>query len=212
MSKIIPAILTKNIADLKNKLKQVQGLTDWVQIDIMDGVFVDNTSVTLEDIANLELARNVSIEIHLMVLHPETYFLKCQKADIKRVIFHIEAAADVKNVLVQARKFDFKIGLALNPKTPVKEIVPYLSQIDMALLMSVNPGLQGQKFIPETLNRIQGLRELAPQLTIEVDGGINLDAIKSVNTAGADYLVVGSSLFENENIPKRFKELSQVAG
>ncbi len=206
MKQIIPAILTQDIADLQSKLKKIQGLTDWVQIDIMDGKFVNNTSITLENISHIKLIDNFSIEAHLMVLNPETYFLQCQKGNVKRVSFHVEAG-NIKNILSEAKKFNFQKGLALNPETPIKEIIPHMDEIDFVVLMSVNPGLQGQKFISQTLGKIQELKQIAPQLEIEVDGGINLDNIKMISDAGANYLVVGSGLFEGENIKKRFKDL-----
>lgn len=207
MKKIIPAILTKDTADLKNKLEQIRGLTDWVQIDIADGKFVNNTSVALENISHIKLIDDFSIEAHLMVLAPETYFLQCQKSKIKRVIFHIEAVDDVKKVLLKAEKFNFKKGLALNPKTPIKKIMPHIDEIELVVLMSVNPGLQGQKFILQTLDKIRELKKIAPQMKIEVDGGVNLGNIKMISDAGADYIVAGSNLFESKNIKERFKEL-----
>ena len=206
MSKIIPAILTKDVADLENKLAKIQGLTDWVQIDIMDGKFVDNTSIALEDISGVEIAKDFSLEAHLMVHNPASYFSACQRAGIKRVVFHIEAG-DTENTLSKAREFGFQTGLALNPETPIQEIMPYMDAVDVAVLMSVNPGLQGQEFIPGTLQKISELKKIAPQLTIEIDGGINLDNIKMVSDAGADYLVAGSGLFKNDDIKRCFKEL-----
>lgn len=219
VKKIIPAILTNNVADLQSKLQQVQGLTDWVQIDIMDGKFVDNTSISIEDVFKVKPIKDFSVEAHLMVQNPASYFLLCQENNIKRVIFHIETF-DMKNALSQAQKFSFQKGLALNPETPIKEIIPYIDKIDVAVLMSVNPGLQGQEFILETLQKISELKKIAPRLPIEVDGGINLNNIKMISEAGADYLVVGSGLFaasskavqphpgrEVKDIKKHFEEL-----
>ena len=207
MEKIIPAILTTDIADLQHKLEKIRGFADWVQIDIMDGKFVNNISIVLEEISQIEISKDFSLEAHLMVLNPKTYFLQCQKNGIKRVIFHIEAADNVRDVLSEAAKFDFQIGIALNPKTPVQKITPYADSMDVVVLMSVNPGLQGQKFIPETLDKIRELKKLVPHMKIEVDGGINLDNIKKVSDTGGDYLVVGSGLFNADNIQERFKEL-----
>jgi ribulose-phosphate 3-epimerase len=206
MKKIIPAILTKDIADLENKLGQIQGLANWVQIDIMDGTLVNNTSITIEDISRAKLTENFSLEAHLMVLHPETYFLQCQKSNIKRVIFHIEAG-NTKNILSKAQMFDFQKGLALNPETSIEKIIPYLGKIDVILLMSVNPGFGGQEFILETLDKIRELKKIAPKIKIEVDGGINIDNIKMISDAGADYFVMGSGLFKGEHIEEYFKEL-----
>ena len=101
MKQIIPAILTKDIAYLQNKLLQIQGFSDWVQIDIMDGIFVDNTSVTLEDVFSLQIVKDFSLEIHLMVKNPVTYFLACQNNNVKRVVFHAEAG-NIEDVLKEA--------------------------------------------------------------------------------------------------------------
>lgn len=205
MSKVIPAILTKDIAELQNKLVKIQGLTDWVQIDIMDGEFVGNTSISLEDIFKAQAAKDFSLEAHLMVKNPADYFSLCQKNNVKRVIFHIETG-DTEKILSEAQKFSFQKGLALNPETPIQEIMPYINQIDVAVLMSVEPGFGGQEFIIETLQKISELKKIAPQLLIEIDGGVNLENIKMISDAGADYLVVGSGLFKSGNIQERFKE------
>jgi ribulose-phosphate 3-epimerase len=207
MPKIIPAILTKDIVDLEYKFKQLQGLTDWVQIDIMDGTLVPNTSISLEDIFTIGNAKDFSLEAHLMVSNPETYFPDCKKNNIQRVIFHVEALGDIKNTLVKAAAFSFEKGLALNPETPIDAIMPYIHTIDVVLLMSVHPGFQGQQFIMQTLDKVKELKKISPTLRIEVDGGINLDNIHMLSEAGADYLVVGSGLFEADNIQERFEEL-----
>jgi len=172
--KIIPAILATDIKKLEHDLLQVEGLDTWIQVDIMDGKFVNNTSVSLDDFFSLELVKNFSmeIEVHLMVKNPVTYFSQCQDNNVKRVIFHCEAG-DTATILQEAKKYNFQISVALNPETHIKEIMPYIGSIDVAVLMSVNPGLQGQAFLPQTLEKIKELRQLAPDLKIEVDGGIS---------------------------------------
>lgn len=204
MKKIIPAILTDNPEDLRNKLIQLKGLTDWVQIDIMDGKFVDNISIRPEEL--FKISDSFNFEIHLMVQNPEKYFGECQKAKAKRVIFHLEAVQNLKRTLKEARKFDFQIGVALNPETPVEKIKNYLDQIDSALLLTVHPGAQGQKFIPRVLDEIKGLREISSKIKIGVDGGLNLFNIKKAAKAGADYLIVGSGLWKSKNIKKSLQD------
>ena len=141
-----------------------------------------------------------------MVDNPENYFLQCQKNNVKRVIFHIETK-ETKNILKEAKKFNFQIGIALNPKTPIVKVEPFINEINVAVLMSVNPGKQGQAFIKETLDKIKELKQLNSNIKIEVDGGINLENIKAVSNAGADYMVVGSGLFKSKNIIERFTQL-----
>jgi len=200
MKKIIPTILTDDFLDLETKLKQLKGLTDWIQIDIADGKFVNNVSIRLEDLSKTKLAAGFNLEAHLMVLAPEKYFSACQKANVKRVVFHLEAAKKLNDILDKAKKFDFLIGIALNPQTPIAKIKPYLKQIDLVLLLAVQPGFQGQKFLPSVLAKIKNLRKIAPETKIEIDGGVNPGNIKKIAEAGADYIVVGSYLFRNKKV------------
>jgi len=206
MKKIIPAILTKDIAELEQKLQMLQGITDWVQIDIADGKFVGNTTIGVKEISRVANTGNFLLEAHLMVENPVDYFEACKKVNIKRVVFHVEAG-DTKANLSEAKKFDFEIGLAVNPETNVSEVLPYVQEVSVVLLMSVKPGFGGQDFMPEVVEKIQELKKLAPTIKIEVDGGINLENSKAVSEAGADYLIVGKGLFGTENIQERFKEL-----
>lgn len=208
MIKIIPAILTKDPKDLEDKLKKLKGLVDWVQIDVLDGKFVNNNSIQPEDLPQV-LTKNFNLEIHLMVQNPENYFKECQNIGAKRVIFHAEAVENLHNLLNRAKKFNFKVGLALNPETPVKQIQPYLNQINLVILLGVNPGFQGQKFIPSVLNKIKFFKQLAPKIKIEIDGGINLSNIKQIAKAGADYLVIGNALFGSKNFKERLRQLNE---
>ena len=208
MKMIIPAILTDNVKDLKLELDRIQGLSDWAQIDIMDGKFVNNISVSLEDIADNNMLKSFSLEAHLMVENPGLYFEQCEKSSIKRVIFQIEGTDDVERDLAEAGRLNLQKGLALKPETSLREVEPYINDLDVILLMSVEPGFQGQKFIEATLEKIKALRKMAPDITIEVDGGINSDNIKSVSDAGADYFVVGSELLKSKNIKETFEKLN----
>ena len=209
--KIIPAILTNKIKDLEDKLKKLSGLVDLIQIDIIDGNFINNKTIGLKDLKKIKLLKNFKLEAHLMVKNPEKYFEDCQKLGIKRVIFHIEAVKNLKEILETANKFKFEIGVALNPKTNIEKIKPYLNRLNLILLMGVNPGFQGQKFIPSVLNKIKTIKKVAPKIKIEVDGGINENNIKKVAYAGADYLIIGSSLWKSENIKKQLSKLKKQA-
>jgi len=207
MKKIIPAILTNNLADLKNKLIQLQGLTDWVHIDIMDGKFVNNVTITLKDLSRIQ--NSFQTEAHLMVLSPEKYFPDCKKANIKRTIFHFEATDNAKRVFQAMKRFHFQRGLALSPETPIKKINTYLDYIDLVLLMGVHPGFSGQKFIPGILKKIADLKQIAPQMKIGVDGGIKPSNIRRIARAGADQCVVLSALFDNKNIKEALRQLQE---
>ena len=205
MKKIIPAILTNDPGDLKNKLDQIKGLTDWVHIDIMDGKFVNNVSVSLTDLANIQT--NLFIEAHLMVLNPENYFTDCEQASVQRIIFHIEATSDAQSILQKMAHFDFQKGLALNPETAAENVNAYLDQIDVVLCMGVHAGFSGQEFILEILEKVSHIKQRVPQIKIGVDGGIKLSNIQQIAQAGSDYCAVNSALFETKDIKKSLKEL-----
>jgi ribulose-phosphate 3-epimerase len=209
MKKIIPAILTKDLSDLENKLKELQGLTEWVQIDIADGKFVNNTSIKLKKLQKVNLRKKFIFEVHLMVVEPEKYFPLCQKIGAKRVDFHFEAVKNLKATLDETKKFNFENYIAVNPETPIKKIEPYLNDVDGVLILSVKPGFQGGKFIPQTLKKIKRLKKIMPQFKVEIDGGINLENIEMIAQSGADYLVIGSGLFQSKNIKERLKEFKQ---
>ena len=208
MAEIIPAILTADPADLKTKLGKLEGLTNWVSIDIADGKFVANKTLAVSDLAGIQTS--LSLEIHLMVNEPEKYFDDCQKAKAKRVVFQLEAAAKADQVLAKAKEFDFAIGIALKPATALIEVSPYLDRIDAVLLLGVDPGWQGQEFIPQTLERIQRLKKMAAKVKIEVDGGINADNIKQVAQAGADILVVGSAIVKQPDFGRAIENLKRL--
>lgn len=209
MAIIIPAILTNDLRDLENKLKKIEGLASWVQIDIMDGRFVDNVSCEIKNIPK-NITKSFHLEIHLMVLNPWQYFQGCQEIGAEKVFFHEEAVEDLKIALEEAKKFNFKIGIAINPATPVEKIKPYLNEINYALLLGVNPGFQNQKFMPVVLNKIKELKNIATKIIIEVDGGINLETGRQCVESGADALVVGSYIFNSDNYQATIKKLSMI--
>ena len=214
--KIIPAILTNSVEDLRDKLRQIQGAVDWAQIDLMDGKFVNNTSISLKDLSRIKTKLN--LEAHLMVLRPEKLFSDCQKAKIKRVIFHFEAVNNLDEILRTAEKYNFQIGVALNPETSVSKIKPFLNNnldegalsVCYILLLSVHPGFSSQKFIPPVLKKIKDLKKISPQIKIGVDGGINQENIKKVAAAGADYLMAGSAVFKNGEVRSNIKKLQSA--
>lgn len=208
MKKIIPAVLTNDFGELVAKFNKLKSLTDWVQVDIIDGQFVNNTSITLNDLARA--TSDFSLEADLMVWHPEKYLQAALNAKVKRFVFHLEAVDNPRKMLSLMGRFPFEKGISLNPETPLFNLPPYLDQIDLILLLGVQPGFQNQEFIPATLEKIRKLKELAPNKKIEVDGGIKRNNIREIAQAGADFLTVGSGLFENDNIKRNFEELKQA--
>jgi len=207
MKKIIPAILTNEKRELQEKLEFLRGLVDWVQIDVIDGKFVQNKTVSLKEVA--PFSSLFSIEAHLMVLSPEIFFKECKESGVKRVVFHIEGIENPSKVLQELGKYNLQKGIALSPETPVERVKPYLDCLDVVLLLSVHPGFSGQKFITETLNKIKEIKRIAKNQLIGVDGGINIENIEAVAKSGADYMVIGKSLFASGNVKETLAALQR---
>lgn len=212
MPQIIPAILTNNVDVCKNKLSVLEKIVSRVQIDIIDGKFAKNNTVNPKEI--VQLKTSLFLEAHLMTCDPEKYIGDCAKASIKLITVHLEACRDnINNILDEIHSFGIETGVAINPETPIELIKPFEDKVDLVLIMSVHPGFNGQEFILPTLKKIKKTRKLLPNTRIEVDGGINLKNIKKITEAGADYLVIGSSLFKNGidemSVRKTIEELSK---
>ena len=197
--KIIPALIAKNQEELDKRLKKVINHFDTFQIDVMDGRFVKNKSFNF----NFKLPKNKKFEAHLMVNDPINWVNKnYNKVDI--IIFHIESIKDKKilKFIKEIKKKRKKVGIAINPNTPINTIIPYLSKINLVLLMSVNPGKYGSKFISSTLTKAKELKKIKKRLVIEIDGGINPQNIKKALQAGVFRFAVGSYLQKNKDIIK----------
>ena len=205
MKKIIPAILTNDVEDLKNKLEQLAGLVDWVQIDIMDNLFVPNQSIGVAELKNISHAFN--LEAHLMVECPQNYFHDCLEAGFTRVIFHVESCPNLDEVFKEAQTYGFEIGLALNPETPLDHIEKYLDKVKLILFLTVHPGFQGQEFIPEVLKKVSELKQSHPQVVIAVDGGLKLENVRQAAESGADILCVGSGVFKKGEVRENLQKL-----
>jgi ribulose-phosphate 3-epimerase len=207
MKQIIPAILTKDIVELKETLAKLEGLVDWVQIDIMDNKFVPNISIPVKNL--IDINTDINLEAHLMIFNPEKVFADCEKAGIKRVIFHLEAVDDVDKVLARMDEYSFEKGIAINPETKVKKIEPYLDRVDLVLFLSVNPGFQGQGFIAGVLDKVKELKKFDSKIIIEDDGGVNADNIKQVADAGVDLIVAGSAVLKGGDVEENLNKLRE---
>lgn len=209
MVKIAPSILAANMENLIEDIKQVSNFgADYIHIDVMDGKFVPNETNGLMMLKTAKKSTNIILDVHFMVENPIEYIKDfIEEADI--ITFHVEAvnkiqAEEIINLLKAKNK---KVGIALKPKTSLNEIIPFLNKIDMALIMTVEPGFGGQKLIPETIEKIEQLRKIKPNLDIEVDGGINLETADLVKTAGANVLVAGTAIFKSIDKKKTIDEL-----
>ncbi len=207
MIQIIPAILSDNIFEIQGKLEQLHGLSEWVQFDVCDGTFVKNRTVAVADLANIQTKARK--EVHLMVEDPLKYLDECQSIGAERVYVHVEALKDRHNfaqLISYSNQRSMTIGVAINPDTDFDVLGPCLRVVHHVLVMGVQPGWQGATFIPKVLTTVKKLAELAPRITIGIDGGIKLGNIQSVAQAGAENIYVGSALFKNDNPAKAIKK------
>lgn len=190
-----------------------RGGADWVHVDVMDGHFVPNLTFGAKLVADLHRATRLPLDVHLMIERPDDWVDRYVDAGAAYVVVHVEAARAVSATLARIRARGAKAGITLIPDTPVEAILPYLAEVDLALVMSVNPGFGGQKFIESAMGKLQRLRteidarHLAVEL--EVDGGVKLDNVRRVVEAGASVVVVGSAVFESadgvEAATRKFK-------
>jgi len=210
---LAPSILSADFANLERDIKEAERAgAELLHVDVMDGRFVPNITVGIPVVESIKKITELPIDAHLMIVEPERYIPDFVKAGADWISFHFEAAVHHHRIVSQIKELGAKAGVAINPSTPVsllEEILPYL---DFVLVMSVNPGFGGQRFIESSLKKIEKLRKAAeevnPELLIEVDGGIKVENVERVLAAGARVIVAGSAVFKGniaENV-KAFKE------
>lgn len=193
---VAPSILSADFLHLGEAIQMVEeSEAEWVHCDIMDGHFVPNISYGIPIVKAVRPATKKVVDCHLMIEHPELYVKAFAAAGADMITVHQEACVHLDRQVAQIHDLGCKAGVALNPATPVEALVDILHAVDMVLIMSVNPGFGGQKFIPRALDKVRRLRALAPDLLIQVDGGVNAETGAQLVAAGADVLVAGSYVF-----------------
>lgn len=173
---------------------------DWVHVDVMDGVFVPNISIGFPLVKQVAEISKKPLDVHLMIVQPEKFIKELKDMGAMMMNVHYETCTHLHRVIQQIKDAGMKAGVTLNPSTPVAMLKDIITDVDMVLLMSVNPGFSGQKFIPQTLNKLKELRELidnsGSKALIQIDGGVNLETGKLLVEAGADVLVAGNAVFK----------------
>lgn len=204
MVKIAPSLLSADFANLAEELKDIEcGGADLVHLDIMDGHFVPNLTFGAPVIKALRPHTNLTFDAHLMVYHPENYVKPLADAGVNMVSFHVEAAPHADRIVHMIKDAGMKAGIVLNPATSLSTVDYLLEIVDYVLLMSVNPGFGGQKFISYTMDKVRSLRSMISErhlnCQIEIDGGVKAENAGKLAEAGADILVAGSAVFGKED-------------
>jgi len=202
--KISPSILSADFSQLGNEIRKLEeGGADMIHVDVMDGHFVPNLTIGPPVIKALKKHSSVLFDVHLMISPVHEYIEAYSDAGADIITIHPEATNNLKSSILKIKELKKKVGVSLNPGTQIDTIIDFLEQIDLVLIMSVNPGFGGQKFMPEVLTKVKELKKIQKEkglnFDIEIDGGINFDNAKTVIEAGANILVSGTTIFKSNN-------------
>lgn len=200
MNILAPSILAADCTIMGEQINKVkEGGAKYLHIDVMDGVFVPSISYGMCVVQSLRKIKDIVFDVHLMITEPIRYIEEFAQAGADIITVHLEACEDVEATLIKIREKGCKVGLSIKPGTEVKEVIPYLGLVDMVLIMCVEPGFGGQKFIEASTGRVRELRNLIIEeglfVDVEVDGGINIQNVDMIVEAGANVIVAGSAVF-----------------
>ncbi len=214
--KIAPSILAANFAHLGQQVKMVEeGGAELIHVDVMDGHFVPNLTIGPLIVKALRPVTNLPLDVHLMIENPGNYIDAFAKAGADYLTVHVEACPHLHRVIQAIKEKNVKAGVALNPHTPLSSISDIIEEVDLVLIMSVNPGFGGQRFIPNALNKLRATQQLLIErglthIEVEVDGGVKMENIKAISDAGAELIVSGSGVYKTEDPQKTIKEMLKV--
>ena len=214
--KLAPSILSADFGDLRAALGYCKdGGAHWVHIDVMDHQFVPNLTIGPPVVQSIRRYTDKFLDVHMMVIEPENLVEQFARAGADGITFHIEAADDPAAVIDLIRSAGKQVGISLKPETPLSAIEPFLDQVDLVLIMSVNPGLGGQDYLPRSTDKILGLKTRLNELClnrviIEVDGGIKLNNAREIISAGGDVLVAGSAVFGTQDPTQTIKDFYAI--
>jgi ribulose-phosphate 3-epimerase len=214
---IAPSILAADFASLREAIRAVErGGATLLHVDVMDGHFVPNISIGVPVVASLRKATRLPLDVHLMIERPELYIQAFAEAGADMISVHQEATPHLDRAISMIREHGCQSGAVINPATPVSTLSEVLGHVDHVLVMSVNPGFGGQKFIPGTLEKIRELKRIREAYNhlfrIEVDGGVGPDNVADLVRAGAEILVAGTSIFHTPNAAEAVRSMKQMAG
>lgn len=213
---ISASVLSADMLDLANEIKRIEksGI-EMLHFDVMDGIFVNNITYGLPVLEQVRKATDLTLDVHLMIADPIRYVRRFAECGADYISFHIESESDTAETIKAIREAGAKTALAIKPATSAESVFEYLDELDMVLVMTVEPGFGGQSFIPETVEKVRIIRgkikEKGLDIRVEVDGGINASTAGTVIEAGADVLVSGSYLFRAENMADAAGKLRQAA-
>lgn len=212
--KVSPSILSVKDQDFKHAISLLEQLdVPYLHLDVMDGIFVPNITYDAKKVKAIKEMTSLKLDTHLMVKNPEDVIDSYTEAGSDIITVHIEATSKLDEIITKLKKANIKCGISLKPNTPVDLILPYIDKIDLVLVMSVEPGFGGQKFIESTIDKVKALsdiRKSTHSFIIEVDGGINVDNAVKLKEVGADLIVVGTYLMNSNDIVATYRKLLQI--